>query len=462
MKEIQLINKKTKEKIQLNADTVRVDQSSIVKIKISKSDIVQMSQDGTNLILVLRNGERLVVENFYANNHEGLTSSLVIEEQSGTLYWFDEVTKQYKQISRTDTLLPSSSFLAENWEWIAIGTLLIGGVAATDSGEVEDDEQLDLVVPEPEPEPEQPQPEVPVEPEPEPEVPVEPEPEPEAPVEPEPEPEVPVDPEPEPEVPVEPEPEPEVPVEPEVPEPEPEVPVEPKPEPEPEVPVEPEPEPEVPVEPEPEVPIEPEPEPEVPVKPEPEPGQPEPTNPILRLARLNLVEQNEYTVPDQEAVSRFKTSQEFMRNSSKEQQGAADTYHDVIPSDGNEDIIDAKQLIDFISLGLDSNTQVYKILNTADAISNLNNQMNLLLEGTEKESSLMDIDFMRSDTVSLAELLSDSSHVDNIIVVGNEGDQIIIQTDAEEVAQASDPLILENQSDLMLQQLLSEQQQIIG
>lgn len=403
MKEIQLINKKTKEKIQLNADTVRVDQSSIVKIKISKSDIVQMSQDGTNLILVLRSGERLVVENFYANNHEDLTSSLVIEEQSGTLYWFDEVTKQYKQISRTDTLLPSSSFLAENWEWIAIGTLLIGGVAATDSGEVEDDEQLDLVAPEPEPEPE-----VPVDPEPE----------------------------PEPEVPVEPEPEPEV------------------PEPEPEVPVDPEPEPEVPVE--------PEPEPEVPVEPEPEPGQPEPTNPILRLARLNLVEQNEYTVPDQEAMSRFKTSQEFMRNSSEEQQVAADTNHDVIPSDGNEDIIDAKQLIDFISSGLDSNTQVYKILNTADAISNLNNQMNLSLEGAEKESSLMDIDFIRSDTVSLAELLSDSSHVDNIIVVGNEGDQIIIQTDAEEVAQTSDPLIWENQSDLMLQQLLSEQQQIIG
>lgn len=436
MKEIQLINKKTKEKIQLNADTVRVDQSSIVKIKISKSDIVQMSQDGTNLILVLRNGERLVVENFYANNHEGLTSSLVIEEQSGTLYWFDEVAKQYKQISRTDTLLPSSSFLAENWEWIAIGTLLIGGVAATDSREVEGDEQLDLN----EPVPIDPVPEVPVEPEPE------------VPVEPEPEPEVPVDPEPEPEVPVEPEPEPEVPVE-----PEPEV-----PEPEPEVPVEPEPEPEVSVEPEPEVPIEPEPEPEVPVEPEPEPGQPEPTNPILRLARLNLVEQNEYTVPDQEAVSRFKTSQEFMRNSSKEQQGPADTNHDVIPSDGNEDIIDAKQLIDFISSGLDNNTQVYKVLNTADAISNLNNQMNLLLEGIEKESSLMNIDFMRSDTVSLAELLSDSSHVDNITVVGNEGDQIIIQTDAEEVAQASDPLILENQSDLMLQQLLSEQQQIIG
>jgi hypothetical protein len=398
-----------------------------------------MSQDGTNLILVLRNGKRLVVENFYANNHEGLTSSLVIEEQSGTLYWFDEVTKQYKQISRTDTLLPSSSFLAENWEWIAIGTLLIGGVAATDSGEVEDDEQLELN----EPVPIDPVPEVPVEPEPE--VPVEPEPEPE------PEPEVPI--EPEPEVPVEPEPEPEVPVD---PEPEPEVPVEPEPEPEPEVPVEPEPEPE------PEVPIEPEPEPEVPVEPEPEPGQPEPTNPTLRLARLNLVEQNEDTVPDQEAVSRFKTSQEFMRNSFEEQQVAVDTNHDVIPSDGNEDIIDAKQLIDFISSGLDSNTQVYKILNTADAISNLNNQMNLLLEGTEKESSLMDIDFMRTDTVSLAELLSDSSHVDNIIVVGNEGDQIIIQTDAEEVAQASDPLILENQSDLMLQQLLSEQQQIIG
>ncbi|MFV5491336.1 BapA prefix-like domain-containing protein [Acinetobacter sp. ASP199] len=370
-----MFNKKSKEKTQLNADTVRVDQSSIVKIKISKSDIVQMSQDGTNLILVLRSGERLVVENFYANNHERLSSSLVIEEESGTLYWFDEVSKQYKQISRTDELLPSSSFLAENWEWIAIGTLLIGGLAATEGGEVERDEQLDPNVPEPI----------------------------------DPEPEVPVDPEPEPEVP-------------EVSEPE----------------------------------------PEVPVEPEPEPGQPEPATPTLRLARLNLVEQNEYTVPDQEAMSRFKTSQEFMRNSFEEQQVAVDTNHDVMPSAGNKDIIDAKQLIDFISSGLDSNTQVYKILNTADAISNLNNQMNLLLEGTEKESSLMDIDFIRTDTVSLAELLSESSNVDHIIMVESEGHQMIIQTDTEEVAQASHSLVLENQSDLMLQQLLSEQQQIIG
>jgi hypothetical protein len=62
--------------------------------------------------------------------------------------------------------------------------LLIGGVAATDSGEVEDDEQLELN----EPVPIDPGPEVPVEPEPE--VPVEPEPE--VPVEPEPEPEQPI------------------------------------------------------------------------------------------------------------------------------------------------------------------------------------------------------------------------------------------------------------------------------
>ncbi|ATO20730.1 cell wall protein [Acinetobacter sp. LoGeW2-3] len=429
MKEIQIINKETKAIKQLQADTIRLDQGSIVKIKASKSDIAQLSQEGTNLIVVLRNGEKLIIENFYPLYPEILPSNLVIEDSSGTLYWFDTITKQYKQISKIEELYPSSSFLGENWEWITLGTLLIGGLASVDGGETERDEPLEPVDPPVEVPPVDPPVEVPPVDSPVEEPPVDP------PVDPPVE-EPPVDP-PVEEPPVDP-PVEEPPVDPPVEEPPVNPPVE---EPPVDPPVE-----EPPVDPPVEVP-------EVPT---------EPTNPIARVALLSLVESVEDEANDPEAASMFKAAQELIAYSSDEQLGVTVNDHNVISSEVNNDVVEAEQLINFISSDLDRDAQVYQVLNTADTISNLNNQMDLLLEGAGQESHLMGIEFMQSDTVSLAELLSDSGNIDNIIVVGSEDNQIIIQTDMEEAAQNTDPFIWENQSDLMAQHLLSDQSQIMG
>ncbi|WP_034582439.1 BapA prefix-like domain-containing protein, partial [Acinetobacter sp. HR7] len=183
MKEIQTINKDTKAIKQFQADTIRLDQGSIVKIKASKSDIVQLSQEGTNLVVILRNGEKLIIENFYPLYPEDLPSNLVIEDSNGTLYWFDEATKQYKLISKVDELYPSSSFLGENWEWITLGTLLIGGLASVDGGGDERNEELEEPLLEEPPEEEPPEEEFPIDEPPEEEFPIDEPPEEEPPVE---------------------------------------------------------------------------------------------------------------------------------------------------------------------------------------------------------------------------------------------------------------------------------------
>ncbi|WP_347463729.1 hypothetical protein ABEF85_08480 [Acinetobacter thermotolerans] len=107
-------------------------------------------------------------------------------------------------------------------------------------------------------------------------------------------------------------------------------------------------------------------------------------------------------------------------------------------------------------------TQLYQVLDAADEIINSNNQIDFLSVFSGQESNLLDIDYMKSDIISLADMLSDSHDVENTIVLENENDPIVIEANTEEVAQATDPLTLDNQADHYLQQLFSDQQQIIG
>ncbi|WP_180104310.1 BapA prefix-like domain-containing protein, partial [Acinetobacter sp. YH12108] len=134
MQTLQIINKLSREQTKLEATNVQLDAISIVKAKINKLDVVELLQEGNTLIVVLTNGERLVIENFYVSNEDGLTSDIVFEEDDGGLYWFDQVAKQYKQIPDIEVLLPSSSDSMGLLPWIAGGAALVGGIAAAASG----------------------------------------------------------------------------------------------------------------------------------------------------------------------------------------------------------------------------------------------------------------------------------------------------------------------------------------
>ncbi|WP_347455751.1 hypothetical protein [Acinetobacter thermotolerans] len=119
-------------------------------------------------------------------------------------------------------------------------------------------------------------------------------------------------------------------------------------------------------------------------------------------------------------------------------------------------------MIGFIVSESNQETQLYQVLDAADEIINSNNQIDFLSVFSGQESNLLDIDYMKSDIISLADMLSDSHDVENTIVLENENDPIVIEANTEEVAQATDPLTLDNQADHYLQQLFSDQQQIIG
>ncbi|WP_347453971.1 hypothetical protein [Acinetobacter thermotolerans] len=143
---------------------------------------------------------------------------------------------------------------------------------------------------------------------------------------------------------------------------------------------------------------------------------------------------------------------------------SADAYQtDEINSfEEKKDIIYAEELIGFIVSESNQETQLYQVLDAADEIINSNNQIDFLSVFSGQESNLLDIDYMKSDIISLADMLSDSHDVENTIVLENENDPIVIEANTEEVAQATDPLTLDNQADHYLQQLFSDQQQIIG
>ncbi|WP_347456306.1 BapA prefix-like domain-containing protein [Acinetobacter thermotolerans] len=465
MKEIQIINKDTKAIKQFQADTIRLDQGSIVKIKASKSDIVQLSQEGTNLVVILRNGEKLIIENFYPLYPEDLPSNLVIEDSNGTLYWFDEATKQYKHIPKIDELYPSSSFLGENWEWITLGTLLIGGLASVDGGGDERDEELEEPLLEEPPEEEPPEEEFPIDEPPEEEPPVEEPPEGENPENPGGEnPENPGGENPE-------NPGGENPENPGGENPEnpggenPENPGGENPE---------NPGGENPENPGGENPENPGGEnPENPGGENPEnpenlenPGGGETvepgiqTDPIVRAAPLNLLNQgqNEAILFNERTITR---QPEFMTYSSEERSQEART-DEINSFEENKGIIYVEQLIGFIVSESNQETQLYQVLDAADEIINSNNQIDFLSVFSGRESKLLDMDYMQSDIISLADMLSDSNDVENTIVLENENDPIVIEANTEEVAQATDPLIVDNQADHYLQQLFLDQQQIIG
>ncbi|KGT46036.1 hypothetical protein GW12_29350 [Acinetobacter sp. HR7] len=150
-----------------------------------------------------------------------------------------------------------------------------------------------------------------------------------------------------------------------------------------------------------------------------------------------------------------------MTYSSEERSQEAQT-DEINSFEEKKNIIYAEELIGFIVSESNQETQLYQVLDAADEITNSNNQKDFLLGLPGQESNLLDMDYMKSDIVSLANLLSDSNNVENTIVLENENDPIVIEANTEEVAQVTDPSILDNQADHYLQQLFSDQQQMIG
>ncbi|WP_426502063.1 BapA/Bap/LapF family prefix-like domain-containing protein [Acinetobacter pittii] len=123
-----VIEKDSLEKSIVNSNQITLTEASIVHTKMHRDDVEEFIRDGNNLLLKLKNGEVIVIENFFTAYDE-VISDLVFEEDGCVLYWFDGVS-DFKGIPGLEVLLPEAgSQLASLLPWLA-GLGAVGGIIA--------------------------------------------------------------------------------------------------------------------------------------------------------------------------------------------------------------------------------------------------------------------------------------------------------------------------------------------
>ncbi|SSM84451.1 BapA/Bap/LapF family prefix-like domain-containing protein [Acinetobacter baumannii] len=123
-----VIEKDSLEKSIVNSNQIPLTEASIVHTKMHRDDVEEFIRDGNNLLLKLKNGEVIVIENFFTAYDE-VISDLVFEEDGCVLYWFDGVS-DFKGIPGLEVLLPEAgSQLASLLPWLA-GLGAVGGIIA--------------------------------------------------------------------------------------------------------------------------------------------------------------------------------------------------------------------------------------------------------------------------------------------------------------------------------------------
>ncbi|WP_336017532.1 BapA/Bap/LapF family prefix-like domain-containing protein, partial [Acinetobacter pittii] len=123
-----VIEKDSLEKSIVNSNQITLTEASIVHTKMHRDDVEEFIRDGNNLLLKLKNGEVIVIENFFTAYDE-VISDLVFEEDGCVLYWFDGVS-DFKDIPGLEVLLPEAgSQLVSLLPWLA-GLGAVGGVIA--------------------------------------------------------------------------------------------------------------------------------------------------------------------------------------------------------------------------------------------------------------------------------------------------------------------------------------------
>ncbi|QXR10052.1 BapA prefix-like domain-containing protein [Acinetobacter junii] len=81
MSEIQIISKESHKTLSttMESTTTIPTEPSVVLLKIPMNDISVIKKDGLNAIVFLKNGEKIVIQNFF-NEENTLDNSLVIQE----------------------------------------------------------------------------------------------------------------------------------------------------------------------------------------------------------------------------------------------------------------------------------------------------------------------------------------------------------------------------------------------
>ncbi|WP_111859323.1 BapA/Bap/LapF family prefix-like domain-containing protein [Acinetobacter sp. CFCC 10889] len=138
MQKITLIDKSSLEKINVESSIIKLDKATIIQPNVKKEDILEIIQEGDHLIIKLKNGETITIENYFVKAADGSTSDLVFD---GTVCAFEQLVWQdgvasFKELTGLEELLPiitgTSTGGVGSLPWI-VGGLVTGGIiAATD------------------------------------------------------------------------------------------------------------------------------------------------------------------------------------------------------------------------------------------------------------------------------------------------------------------------------------------
>lgn len=70
---------------QANLNVVRLTENSVVLVKVQKEDVVSLIRIGNALVVTLKNGETITIENYF-NDKNNSDNSIVFEDNDGKLF----------------------------------------------------------------------------------------------------------------------------------------------------------------------------------------------------------------------------------------------------------------------------------------------------------------------------------------------------------------------------------------
>ena len=137
---ITVVNKKTHASSVANGTSVLIAEPSVIELSVNNaSDIAGLAQHGQALVITMRSGEVITLDDFYLL-HKGGKNSLVIHDAQGLSTLAVDSAGQpvldadsWVKIESVQPLLDSAPAQFSNW-WIAGAGLLAGGVALAAGG----------------------------------------------------------------------------------------------------------------------------------------------------------------------------------------------------------------------------------------------------------------------------------------------------------------------------------------
>lgn len=152
MTTIKIVSKETHQEIdysQLN--NITLQQSSVVLIHVNQANVAEIVRQGSHVIVILKSGERIILEKFF-NYTDEIDNSLVFLDDQNQLHWvqFKDAQGsmlgqiQFQLIDQVETLLYGESSLM-SWGNIGLAVGAVGALALSLGGGGSDSKGSDAV-----------------------------------------------------------------------------------------------------------------------------------------------------------------------------------------------------------------------------------------------------------------------------------------------------------------------------